>query len=71
MKKTKKKKMNLVDRVIAFEDGELSQEEVLELFSELLKTGVIYGFQGRYHREVAMFIDSGLLDINGNILNEY
>ena len=57
----------LVDKIIAFESGELNNEGILELFSELIKTGQAWSLQGCYGRTAQALIDKGLIDTQGVI----
>ena len=57
----------LVDKIIAFESGELNNEGILELFAELIKTGQAWHLQGSYGRTAQALIDKGLIDNNGVI----
>jgi hypothetical protein len=56
-----------VSAIIAYEQGELSFEGILDLFSELIRTGTAWTLQGSYGRTAAGMIDSGLIDVNGEI----
>ena len=58
---------NLVDLLIRFEQGETTNVETLELFSELIKSGTINSLQGSYHRQASMLIDGGFLEPSGEI----
>lgn len=42
---------DMVSAIIAYEDGELEEHEVQELFEHLVHTGLIYKLQGCYGRE--------------------
>ena len=57
----------LVDKIIAFESGKLNNEEILELFSELIKTELAWQLQGSYGRTAKALIDKGLIDTKGVI----
>ena len=59
-----------VDLIIAFENGELNDNEVLELFAELIKSGNCWHLQGFYGRTAQSFIDAGYIDRKGNILKD-
>ena len=61
----------IASKIIDYESGELSPEETLELFSELVKSGQAWALQGHYGRIAQDFIDNGFLDRNGNILRRY
>jgi hypothetical protein len=53
--------MNLTTDIIAFEDGELTDEETIALFQELCNTGMIYSLQGSYQRFAEQLIAEGLI----------
>jgi len=59
---------NLVNFIMDFEGGEISKEDVLELFSYLIKTGQAWTLQGSYGRSAKALIDNGYIDKKGNIL---
>lgn len=60
---------NLVDFIIEYEGGQLSDSDTLDLFSYLIKTGqCLYLLQGHYGRTASQLIDSGYIDKKGNIL---
>lgn len=62
--------MDVVAKIIQFENGEMSNSEILEFFSELVRTGLINSLQGSYGRAARRFMDAGYLDTQGNILQE-
>lgn len=51
----------LTDKIIAYEAGELDQEGVIDLFRQLIATGVIYHLQGHYQRTARQLHSQGLL----------
>lgn len=59
-----------VDKIMDYEQGGLDATETLELFSDLLKSGLAWKLQGHYGRVAKGLIDSGYLDGKGNILKE-
>ena len=61
-------KFNLVDYIISYEAGELRGQEVLTLFSHLIKTGKAWNLQGSYGRQAQNLIDRGYLSVKGEIL---
>jgi len=59
--------MDLCGQIIAYESGELSDEETVELFSMLVKSGMAWSLQGSYGRTAQGLIDAGFLDETGEI----
>lgn len=51
--------MGLVEKLIAFENGELAEYQAVELLTELVASGLIGQLQGSYGRAAAAY---GLLD---------
>ena len=47
--------------IIAYEQGELSEEAVLELFQALVDSGLVWALQGHYGRTAAGLIQAGLI----------
>jgi hypothetical protein len=57
----------IIDKIIAYENGELTDLETVSLFSDLIKSGTIRGLQGHYHRKAQHLVDLGVLSSNGDI----
>ena len=53
--------------IIAFENGELTQVQVLELFSYLIRAKLVWKLQGNYGRTVNSLIEAGLIEDSGEI----
>lgn len=51
-----------VDRIIAYESGELSDEETIELFQDLVNNGMAWRLQGHYGRTAEALIEAGLVE---------
>jgi len=66
----KQKKINLFDMIIAYESGDLTAEDILKLFAELIRTGWAYSLQGHYGKVATGLIRQGYIDKEGNILKE-
>jgi hypothetical protein len=62
--------MTQIDQIIAYENGELSDNETIELFAELVKTGMAWSLQGHYGRTAMALIDAGYINRKGEILKE-
>lgn len=48
-----------VDRIMAYEQGELDDEEIVELFQDLIDSKLVWQLQGHYGRVARDLIDSG------------
>lgn len=57
----------LVDSIIAYESGELNDQEVVCLFAELVKSGMAWSLQGSYGRTANDLIKEGWIDRKGNV----
>lgn len=51
----------MFEKLIDFEQGELGFEETVELFQELVDTGMAWKLQGSYGRVAAALIESGVV----------
>ena len=61
---------NLVDKIIDYEGGDLTDKGTLDLFGYLVKTGKVWSLQGCYGRTATALIEDGWLDKQGNITKE-
>lgn len=52
--------MSIAFQIVAFEDGELGEEETIELFQHLIDNGLAWQLQGFYGRTAADLIAAGL-----------
>ena len=57
----------LVGSIIAYEQGELNDQEVVCLFAELVKSGMAWSLQGSYGRTASALIKEGWIDHEGNV----
>jgi len=53
--------MDQLDKIIAFEQGELQDCEIIDLFQELVNTGLAWELQGKYGRFASYLIQEGLI----------
>lgn len=53
--------MTEIESIIAFEEGELSERETIELFQRLVDSGLAWSLQGSYGRIATALIDQGLI----------
>ncbi len=59
-----------INLIIEFETGEITEENALKLFSELIKSGLCWKLQGFYGRTAQNLIDNKFIDKVGNILKK-
>lgn len=52
--------MDIVEQIMAFESGELTEDQTVAMFQELIDTGQVWQLQGSYGRQAMDFIDQGL-----------
>lgn len=53
------KNYDKIDRMIAWEQGELSDKETLKLFQELIDSREVWQLQGRYGRFAHALLEAG------------
>jgi hypothetical protein len=58
---------DFVDLIIAYESGDLSDYQTVNLFADLVRTGLAWSLQGHYGRTAAALIEAGYLDREGNL----
>ena len=60
---------DMVKSIMAYEDGSLGQDDMLRLFSHLVRTGQAWTLQGHYGRRAQSLIEAGALAPDGTILH--
>ncbi len=60
--------VDLLDKIMAFEAGDLSGHDIVDLFAELVRTGEAWSLQGSYGRGAVALIQQGYIDRAGNVL---
>ena len=54
--------MDQLDKIIAYEQGELDDVETVELFQALVDNGMAWNLQGSYGRQAKAFLEAGLIE---------
>ena len=49
-----------VDQIMAYEAGELDEDEVIEMFQDGIDSGLVWQLQGSYGRTAMYLIEEGL-----------
>jgi hypothetical protein len=55
--------LHLADTLFSYEAGELDEVETVELFQELIDTGLVWSLQGHYGRTAAALLDQRVLTL--------
>jgi hypothetical protein len=53
----------LACQIIVYENGEMEQAEIIELFQHLVDTKIVWQLQGSYGRTAAALIKEGLVTL--------
>ena len=51
--------ITMTSKIISYENGEMTEEEVISFFQELINSGLCWKLQGHYGRMAASLIQSG------------
>ena len=57
------KQYDVTGNIIAYEQGELEQEAIVELFQHLVDTGMAWKLQGSYGRMAKSLIEAGYVEV--------
>ena len=53
--------MRLVDQLIAYEEGQIPEDQEVAFFEHLVETGTCWQLPGHYQRVAATLIEAGLM----------
>ena len=56
-----KQKYDVVGHIVRYENSELGEEEIVQLFQHLVDTGLAWQLQGSYGRMAKQLIDGGFV----------
>lgn len=59
---------SILNRIAAYECGELDEDEALELLADLVGSGMVWSLQGSYQRAVRDAIRSGRITESGEVI---
>ena len=54
--------MDTVSQIMAYENGEMEEPEMIAFFQFLLDSGMIYSLQGSYQRMAEHLLSEGLIE---------
>jgi hypothetical protein len=57
--------MSLIDKIIAYECGDIDEAGILQLFAELIESGMAWTLQGSYGRTARALIDAEYISEDG------
>ena len=60
---------DLRGKILDFEMGQLSNDQAIDLFAELIKNGMAWTLQGSYGRSAMNLIESGYISEQGEVLS--
>lgn len=61
--------MDMIDKIMAYESGEMSDEDIIAFFQQLVTTGMAWRLQGHYGRTAVAFINRGLIEVKQEMQN--
>ena len=62
--------MTMIDNIIRYEEGDMSEEEMIQFFQGLVNTGLAWSLQGHYGRTAMHLIEQGLVKVGEDLEEE-
>lgn len=56
-----------IDKLMAYESGELNDAETINFFADLVKSKMAWSLQGSYGRMASAMIDAGFISPEGEV----
>jgi hypothetical protein len=53
---------DLTTRIVEYEQGKLDEQQTIQLFQELIDSGLIMQLQGHYQRFASQLLQAGLVE---------
>lgn len=63
-------KIDLVIKIMAYEDGTMTDKDTVAFFGELVASGMAWTLQGTYGRMANQLIETGYINRKGEVLKE-
>lgn len=61
--------VTVFDRILEYEAGEISDEDFLDLFQDLIDNGLAWQLQGSYGRTAARLIETGYCSVPAPVMH--
>jgi hypothetical protein len=55
--------MDQISKIMAYESGDLDDDGIVDLFQELLNSGLVWQLQGHYGRTAMALLNQGLITL--------
>tara|TARA_Y100000034_G_C6645191_1_gene282204 strand:+ start:113 stop:301 length:189 start_codon:yes stop_codon:yes gene_type:complete len=53
---------DVLNQIMAYENGEMENDEVIDFFQSLLDSRIIYSLQGSYQRQAQALLEAGYIE---------
>ena len=61
LRERNKRMKDLTERIVEYEQGKLDEQQTIQLFQELVDSGLVLKLQGHYGRFAAQLLEAGLI----------